>query len=151
MLLTNGSWADRLEQVPSAQDALDLFLQLLDSMLQGGASCVAEYVVRTDQEWVIDRLRARGDCLVVMTQCEQAMARYLERARSEALLASPAVLAAVGHESAEEFALESVARMEEVEHAMMRDFSVPTLSVNTTAGYDPAFESIVGFATQPVA
>ncbi|MGB0115107.1 MAG: hypothetical protein WBP59_17940 [Ilumatobacteraceae bacterium] len=96
----------------------------------------------------LERLLAAGDCLVIMTSCESASSRVVERNLSDRFVANRAVLDAAGVGSVEEHTDAVVARMLQVEREMLVDFapSVPVLRVDTTHGYDPDMDAILAFA-----
>lgn len=146
MTMTAGAWRDALERLPSSDAAVDAFLDVVELTLQRGVSCIAEYVFRTHKvsEW--ERLMAAGDAVVIVTRCSNAESRLVERNTADRLIALPAILRATGASSVAEHTEAKVERMRAVASEMMTDFSVPTLAVDTTHGYDPALETIIDFA-----
>lgn len=149
LFLTAGAWGERLERVPSGDEAVEAFLGAVEDLLLRGVSCVVEYVVRSHRPADLDRLTAAGDCVVVMTECRAAMSRVADRNRSDHLVANDAVLRALGYRSVEEHTAAVIVRMQQVEQEMMRKFPVPVLHVDTDDGYEPGLDAVVTFATAP--
>ena len=58
LLFSAGAWTDALRAVPSSDEAVDLFLDLIETMLARRLSCVVEYVVRTNRSADLQRLLA---------------------------------------------------------------------------------------------
>jgi tRNA(His) 5'-end guanylyltransferase len=147
MFLTTGAWTDRPGPVPSSDEAVEAFLRTVETMASLGVSCVAEYVVRRHRPTDLERLTAAADCRVVVTHCDDHLERYARRAATDAFLARPAVLAALGHRSLEAHTAAAVERMRAVSAEMQTEFALPTLRVTTDEGYQPDLDAIVAFAT----
>jgi len=148
MALTAGAWRDTLEQLPSGDVAVDAFLDIVESSLQHGVSCVAEYVFRSNRPGDLARLLAAGDAVVVITHCSDTEPRLIERNDRDRLVANPAVLRAAGFASVAEHTAAMIERMRAVQLEMTTSFPVPTLMVDTTAGYDPNLDMILAFAVR---
>lgn len=148
LLLTAGAWGDSLERTPSADEAIEVFLGQIEQLLSQGVSCVAEYLVRTHRPHDLERILAAGDCVAIITECENAIERFAERNRDDLLISQPAVLDAIGFESVEAHTESAIDRMRQAESEMLQVFPVPVLKVDTTDGYDPPISEIVSFATR---
>ena len=59
MFFTAGAWRDELERVPSADEAVDVFLHVAERLLACGVSCVLEYVVRAHRPGDLERIWPR--------------------------------------------------------------------------------------------
>lgn len=147
LLFSAGAWSDELSRLPSGDEAVEVFLETVESLLTRGVSCVIEYVVRSHRPEDLERILAAGDCVVVMTTCEASMSRVVQRNLSDRLIANPPVLDAVGFGSVEEHTEALVARMRQVESEMLLRFPVPVLHVDTTGDYDPSIDAILAFVT----
>jgi len=148
LLFSAGAWNDELTTLPGGDEAVETFLQIVEDLLARNVSCVVEYVVRSTRPADLDRLCAAGDCRVIVTSCEDSMARVVRRNRLDRLIANPGVLRAVGVTTIEEHTALVVERMRLVEIDMRTDFPAPVLRIDTTDGYDPDIEEIIAFATQ---
>jgi predicted kinase len=148
LLFTAGAWGDSLERIPSADEAVEVFLGQIERLSSRGVSCVAEYLVRAHRPNDLARILAAGDCVVVITECEHAIERFAERNRGDLLISQPAVLDAIGCESVEAHTDSAIERMCQAESEMLRVFPVPALVVDTSDGYDPPISEIVSFATR---
>jgi len=147
LFFTAGAWADELVRVPSADEAVEVFLASVEGLLARGVSCVVEYVVRAHRPADLERILAAGECVVIMTRCDDALSRVARRNLSDRFAANPALLDAIGVSSVEEHTEAVVARMQQVEREMLLQFPVPVLHVDTTGEYDPGIDVIVAFAT----
>jgi predicted kinase len=147
LLFSAGAWGDELVRVPSGDEAVDVFLETVEGLLARGVSCVIEYVVRAHRPDDLDRIRAAGDCVVIMTTCHDSMSRVVQRNLSDRLIANAAVLHAAGMESVEEHTASVVPRMQQVESEMLLQFPVPILHVDTTGEYNPSIEAVLEFVT----
>lgn len=145
-----GAWTDELSTLPPADQAVEIFLQTVETLLRGGVSCVVEYVVRSHRPADFERLRAAGDCVVVCTACADPVARVIERNQTDRFVANAAVLRAAGVATVEEHTSAVVERMRQVEREMMHTFPAPLLHVDTTDGYDPGFEAVLAFASATI-
>jgi len=148
LLFSAGAWSDEMSRLPQGDEAVEIFLQTVEGLLARGVSCVAEYVVRTQRTEDFDRLRAAGDCRVIMTSCDDPTSRLVQRKGNDRLIANPAVLRAVGAGSVDDHTGAMLARMREVEQQMARTFPVPVLHVDTTGDYRPMFDEVLAFATE---
>ena len=148
LFFTAGVWTDEVDRVPSADEAVEVFLQTVEGLLAHGVSCVVEYVVRVHRPADLERLMAAGDCVVVITGCADASGRVARRNLADRFVANPALLAAAGVESVEAHTEVVVARMQEVEREMRRDFPLPVLHVDTSGDLRPGIDEIVAFATR---
>lgn len=148
LLFSAGAWSDSLEAIPSGDEAVALFLDLVEMMLDRGVSCVVEYVVRQHRPNDLDRILAAGDCVVIKTECSDPIQRFVVRNLDDRLISNPAVLDAIGHQSVESHTEATAERMRRVKVEMLNQFPVPTLSVDTDHGCDPAIDDIVQFVTQ---
>lgn len=148
MAMTAGAWEDTIEQLPAADTAVDTFLDIVELSLRRGVSCIAEYVFRSHRPGDLDRIRAAGDAVVIITRCSDPTPRLIERNMADRLIAQPTVLRAAGASSVAEHTAAMVDRMRAVELAMMTRFPVPTLTVDTTDQYDPGLDTIFEFAVR---
>lgn len=148
LLFSSGAWTDSLERVPSSDEAVELFLDLVETMLARRLSCVVEYVVRTHRPEDLERLIAAGDCVVIKTESTHSIDRFVARNLHDRLISNPAVLDAVGHRSVESHTEEAAERMRRVGAEMCERFPMPTLTVDTDDGYSPTIDDIVRFVTQ---
>ena len=89
---------------------------------------------------------AAGDCVAIMTHCEQALDRFVARNRRDPLIANKALLAAAGYDSVDAHTTTAIERMQQVERDMLLRFPFPTLQVDTTDGYVPPLDEVVEFA-----
>jgi len=148
LYMTAGAWGDEPGEVPRTGDAVEAFLEVVETMARLGISCVVEYVFRTARPEELQRLTDVADCVVVRTRCADAPARRARRDGEDALLARPAVLRSLGFADPAEADAARAARMRRVTDAMMTTFPLPLLEVTTDHGWDPSRESIVEFATR---
>ena len=148
MAMTAGAWEDTIEQFPAADTAVDTFLDIVELSLRRGVSCIAEYVFRSHRPGDLDRVRAAGDAVVIITRCSDPAPRLIERNMADRLIAQPAVLRAAGASSVADHTAAMVDRMRAVELKMMTRFPVPTLTVDTTDQYDPGLDAIFEFAVR---
>ena len=147
LFFTNGAWTDRPGRVPTADEAVDTFLDILEAITSHGVSCIAEYVVRRHRPADLRRITAAGDCVVIRTECRDPLGRFARRHGADRLLNRAPVLAALGHTTIEDHTSAALARMRSVAHEMQTDFDLPTLTVHTDNGYTPDLEAILTFAT----
>ena len=146
LFLTNGAWTDRPGPVPSADEAVEAFLRILESTAALGVSGIVEYVVRRGRPADLRRIVAAGACVVVRTECHDPLARVADRERDDRLLARRPVLDALGHATAEDRTSAALARMRSVAGEMQTEFAVPLLTVRTDDGYTPNLDAILDFA-----
>ena len=149
LFFSAGAWGDELDRVPSADEAVEVFLQTVEGLLERGVSCVVEYVVRSHRPADLDRIVAAGECVVIMTRCDAALSRVAQRNLADRFVANRTILDAAGVGSVEEHTETVIVRMEQVEREMLREFPVPVLHVDTTEEYVPSLEAVVAFATAP--
>ena len=148
LTMTAGAWRDSLDQLPASDTAVDAFLDIVEVALRRGVSCIAEYVFRSHRPGDLERVRAAGDVVVIITRCSDTRARLIERNTTDRLTALPGVLRAAGASSVAEHTAAMVERMRAVELEMMIRFPMPTLTVDTTDQYDPGLDAIVEFAVR---
>lgn len=148
LTMTAGAWRDSLDQLPASDTAVDAFLDIVEVSLRRGVSCIAEYVFRSHRPGDLERVRAAGDAVVIITRCSDTRTRLIERNRTDRLIALPGVLRAAGASSVAEHTAAMVDRMRTVEHEMITQFEVPTLTVDTTDRYDPGLDAIVDFVVR---
>ena len=146
LLFSAGAWSESVERIPSSEEAVSLFLELVEVLVRGGASCIIEYVVRTSRPMELNRLMAAGDCVAIVTHCEQALDRFAERNRRDPLIANGALLAAAGYDNVEVHTTHAIERMRLVERDMLLDFPFPMLQVDTADGYNPRLAEVIEFA-----
>lgn len=146
LLFTAGAWTDRLDHVPTGDEAIDAFLSIVETTLAAGVSCVVEYVVRAARPGDLDRLAAAGEVVVILTGATGTDARLRRRNATDRMIANRAVLDALGLSSVDEHTDAMIERMRAVEHEMRTAFSMPTLLVDTTDRYRPGLDTIVDFA-----
>lgn len=89
---------------------------------------------------------AWGDVVVIVTSCSSTEQRVIDRNRADRLVAQPSVLRAAGVSTVDEHTAAMLPRTRAVELEMSTRFPVPVLTVDTTDGYDPDFDSILTFA-----
>jgi hypothetical protein len=142
-----GAWSNERVELPSGDEAVEVFLQTVEGLLAHEVSCVIEYVVRSHRPADLERLRASGDCVVIFTTCQDPVSRLIQRNQSDRLIANPSILHAAGVRTVEEHTAALVQRMRQVEHEMVREFPVPVLHVDTTVDYRPGIEAVLEFAT----
>jgi hypothetical protein len=123
---------------PSADEAVEVFLRLVEALVGNDVSCVVEYVVRAARPEHLERLTGIADCVVIETWCSDAPSRRRQRDLADPLLA--------GRPDAAEAEVARAERMARVTEAMQRTFDLPTLRVGTDDGYVPPLEAIVDFA-----
>jgi predicted kinase len=136
MYLTIGGWGDEPVPAPTAEEAVEAFLRVAETLTGLGISCIVEYVVRVDRPEDLARITTVADCVVVETWCADAPARRAHRDLENPLLAGQPA-------DAEQ---ERAERMARVTEAMQRSFDLPTLRVCTDSGYVPPLGSIIDFA-----
>ncbi len=149
LFFTAGAWGEQLDRIPPADEAVEGFLSTVELLLERGVSCVVEYVVRSNRPQDLDRLTARGDCVVIVATCADPMERVRQRNSTDRLIANEAVRDAAGFASVEEHTAALVTRMSHVRDEMRHVFPMPTLEVDTTSDYLPDLDSIIAFVTAP--
>ena len=147
LFCTAGAWTPHPGPVPASADASDVFLRVLETVAALGVSYVVEYVVPAHRPADRDRLVAAADCVAVVTECRDPLARVARRNRADRLLNRAPVLAALGHATIDEHTAAAVERMGRVAATMLTDLGVPTLRVATDDGYAPGLDAIAAFAT----
>lgn len=147
LALTAGAWTDRPGPAPSAERAVEAFLQVVEAMAGLGVSCIVEYVVRASRPEDLRRITDVAGCLVVQTTCADAGSRRRARDRQDLLLAHREALSAAGPAETERALAEAEAHMRRVATEMLVEFELPLLRVSTDDGYDPSLPAIVSFVT----
>lgn len=147
LLFSEGAWTDKLGHFPTGDEAVEIFLATVEGLLENGVSCVIEYVVREKRPQDLERITSLSDCVVIMTQCADAMQRARKRNLTDRLISNKAVLDALGMTSVEEHTDAFVIRMHAVQTEMRQDFPLPLLEVDTSASYTPSIEAILAFVT----
>lgn len=147
LAFTAGAWTDRIDEIPTAADATSTFLDTVEGLSRTGVSCVVEYVVRKGKPEEFERLRQASNCRVIITATHRWLERYRERNDSDRFVSNPAVLRHLGFATPQEHTAATIPRMIDLVAEMETDFSVPTLRVETTDGWDPSLEDIVRFTS----
>jgi hypothetical protein len=150
LLFTAGAWTERLDRIPPGQEAVEAFLATVERLLASGVSCIVEYVVREGRPDDFDRITALGDCVVIMTSCDDPIGRVRDRNLADRLASNPVVLEAAGYSSVDEHTDAVIARMRLVIDEMRVCFPVPVLEVATDADDAPSLDDIVSFVTASV-
>lgn len=149
LYFTNGAWTAAPGDVPSRDESVEAFLDIVDAVAAAGVSLVAEYVIDRSRVAEFERLRAVADCRVIITAADDALERFEVRHRDDPLINRQPVLDALGYPTAADHTADALVRMGDVTAAMRTSFDVPTLRVRTDAGYSPALEEILDFVTRP--
>jgi hypothetical protein len=102
---------------------------------------VVELVVTPPRLDAWHRLQEAADWVVVLTECSGAAARADRRDRADPLLNRADVLAALGHESIDDYLVGG--ERDVIRATMQREFDVPVLRVDTDDGYNPEMPAIV--------
>jgi hypothetical protein len=147
LFFTAGAWGDNLDRIPSAEEAVEVFLSSAEQLLSSGVSCVLEYVFRTHRPGDLERIMAVADCVVVTTACADPTARLRDRNATDRLIANAVVLRAAGYASVTEHTEMAAQRMAVIAAEMRTAFPLPTLEVDTTDGDRPEIEDILSFVT----
>jgi predicted kinase len=147
MYFTRGAWTGRPGPVPTHEEAVDAFLRIVERTTSLGVSCVVEYVVRQADDDALRRLTAAAACVVVLTECGDALRRAARRDRDDRLLNRRPVLDALGYATIDDQLGAGLARMASVARRMRTEFDLPVLRVRTDDGYEPALEAILAFVT----
>jgi predicted kinase len=145
---TAGAWTDHPGPVPAADDAVEAFLVLAETLARVGVSCVVEYVIREARPQDLDRLTRVANCIGIWTSCSDAPARVAARDRADRLVNRRPVLDALGHGSIEEHVVAVSARMAGVTAEMQTTFDFPVLRVETDGPYRPDLDQIVEFVAR---
>ncbi len=145
LFLTAGAWGAQPRAVPTADEAVEAFLRIVESTAGLGVSCIVEYVVRRGRPDDLERLTAVADCRVLHTRCRDATERVARRNTSDRLLNRKPVLDALGYATIDEHTSDAVARMRSVTDEMRTDFDLPVLPVDTDEGYEPGLDVIIDF------
>jgi len=154
LFFTVGAWSGRPSSVPTAEEAVESFLRIVETTSALGVSCIVEYVVRRGRPDDLQRMAAVGDCRVIYTWCRDALERFARRNGTDRLLNRQPVLDALGYTTIGEHTRDAITRMQSVSGEMRTDFDLPILRVNTDDGYEPALDEIIDFVsggTQPTA
>ncbi len=147
LLFSAGAWGNELDRFPTGDEAVEVFLATVETLLGRGVSCVIEYVVREERPRDLERIMALGDCIVIRTSCDEPMERVRTRNLADRLIAYKAVLNAAGFRSVEDHTEALLARMRSVHNEMRVAFPVPVLEVDTSSDYVPSLEEILTFVT----
>jgi predicted kinase len=147
LFFTNGAWTERPGPVPTPEESVDTFLRILETTASLGVSCIVEYVVAWERSAELQRIAMAGDCVVVVTECRDALERAARRHRDDRLLDRQPVLDTLGYTTIEDHTTDALARMRSVARRMRTEFDLPVLAVRTDDGYDPGLETILAFVT----
>jgi predicted kinase len=150
LFFTEGSWTERPRGVPSGERAVEALLQTVETMARLGVSCVVEYVIRRERASDLDRLRAAGDCVVLITSAGDARERLVRRNLGDRLLNRRPVLDALGARSIEVHTRDAVIRMEQIGDQMLSELDVPTMWIDTSNGFEPGLDAIIEFIATSV-
>jgi predicted kinase len=145
LFLTAGAWSARPRRVPTADEAVEAFLRIVEATAGLGVSCIAEYVVRRARPGDLRRLTTVADCRVVHTWCRDAPARLARRNAADRLLNRRPVLDALGYSTIDAHTSAAVDGARSVTGDMRTDFEVPVLRVNTDDGYEPGLDAVIDF------
>jgi hypothetical protein len=145
LFLTAGAWSARPRRVPTADEATDAFLRIVESTVALGVSCIVEYLVRRGRPADLRRLATVADCRVLHTWCRDGPARLARRNASDRLLNRRPVLDALGYTSIDEHTSDAIVRMRSVSDDMQTDFDLPVLKVNTDDGCEPGLDLVIDF------
>jgi len=145
LFFTAGAWSPRPRRVPSADESVEAFLHIVESMIGLGVSCVVEYVLRERRPDDLQRITNVATCRVVHTWCRDAADRLARRNNGDRLLNRRPVLEALGYSTIEQHTSGAVARMRSVTDEMKTDFQLPVLEVDTNEGYEPGLDVIIEF------
>lgn len=105
-----------------------------------------DYVLRSDRPQDLTRLCEFGRPAFVELHCAEANQRFAARIRDDALLARPAVLAALGCSTIEDVIGPRIEAFAELLPLLdISDLPGPRIAVDTTDSYKPTLDSIVEF------
>jgi len=146
LFFTAGGWTNTPGRLPSVQESIDTFLKAMHHLLSLDVSCVVDYVLRGDRPDELAELSSKARCIVIRTACPAAMDRYLFRVRNDTLVNRPAVLRALGFPTIDDAVASYRAGAEKL-MPLLEDLLIvaPAIDVDTSDGYDPNLDSIVGF------
>lgn len=85
LFLTDGAWTPNPRRVPTADEAVETLLRMIETTAGLGVSCIVEYVIRQGRPHDWARITAAADCVVLMTTCRDAMSRFTHREMNDAL------------------------------------------------------------------
>ena len=146
-LATAGLWTGgRGGALPPREEAVDAFVEILEACARAGVSSVVEFVVTPARRPAFERLAAAARCLVVLTTAADAPGRAARRDRSDPLLDRPEVLAALGHETIDDYVRGP--ERARIRDEMETDLGLPLLAVRTDEGYDPTLPAIVDWVIE---
>lgn len=145
LFFTDGGWTPNPRRVPTSDEAVETLLQMVETTVGLGVSCIVECVVRQGRPHDWARITAAAECVVLLTTCRDAMSRFTHRAMNDALLNRRVVLDALGQASIEDHTTAAISRMESVVGDMRTDFDVPMLQVATDQKYQPGLDQIIDF------
>jgi len=147
LYFTAGAWTDQPGPAPSADDAVEAFIVLAETMGALGISAVLEYVVRDRRPQDVQRLVQVADCVGIWTWCDSAPARVAARERADQLMNRQPVLDALGCRTIDDHVARVADRMAAVTSEMRTVFEFPVLRVETNDSYRPTLGEIVDFVT----
>jgi len=145
LYFTAGAWTDRPGPAPAANDAVEAFLVLTQTMARLGISSVVEYVVRDRRPQDLSRLTRVANCVGIWTWCDDPPARLAARDRADHLVNRRPVLDALGYRTIEEHVASATARMAVVTSEMRASFDFRLLRVETNDSYEPSLDEIIEF------
>ncbi len=141
LLATAGLWTNEGRLAPRREEAVEVFVQIVEKLAVLGVSVVVEFVVLPDRLEAFERIVAVADCVVIRTTCTNAAARADRRDRADPFLNRREVLDALGHESIDDYVAAPQRRI--VRDGIKTDFELPVLDVRTDEGYDAALPEMV--------
>jgi len=145
LFCTAGAWTAQPGSAPSAEQAVETFLRIVETVAGLGVSCIVEYVVRGGRPNDLRRIETVANCVVLHTWCSEPLERFARRNEQDRLLNRRPVLDALGYATIRDHTTDAVERMRSVAGEMRTDFDLPIMRVNTDDGYDPEMDRIVEF------
>jgi predicted kinase len=143
----SGGWTDAPSAVPSTEESIAVFLQMLEFALERGVSVVGDYLFFRTGFPPGCRVRDLASVVVIRTITPVATTRCLDRIRKDPYAQRPGVLAARGFTTIEQ-RLDAAAGQAATLEPELFDGAAspyPHLAVDTTDGYSPGLEAIVDF------
>lgn len=141
LLATSGLWTNQLHDPPPREASVETLVEIVEMTARRGVTSVLEFVVTPLRLGALRRLEAAADCLVILAVCRDAAARAERRDRADPLLHRPEVLAALGHQSIDQYL--SAPEREVIRATIQNEFHLPLLRVATDDGYDPRLDEVV--------
>ncbi|MEM7247767.1 MAG: hypothetical protein AAF533_20690 [Acidobacteriota bacterium] len=138
-----GAWTDSPGTIPSADQAVETFLRIVETHAELGVSCLAEYIARSHRPEDLRRLDAAGRLVVIETWCSNPEERVIRRNHEDRLVNRRPVLDALGYATNEDHTSALVDRMRAVTKEMQTEFDVPSLRVNCDDGHEPTLDAII--------